>query len=233
MIRDVEPFRSLFKVFWLYGFDFKEISFRHKFFSVAVLIFIIISWSFIFLSLLQAQDIDESTERLLFILTIVEIIFKVINVFSNFDKFKEIIAKFDEAFADEKFLKKASRTALILAKFQLSTFTTTAITATALCFVTHKLTVPMYIINIPGHEELTFWIYKVVHDALFIYSCYILLTLDLMPVGLMALIAEQFNHFNERFSNLKHSNRIALRNDFIKLIKLHRKHKRFVSLKAH
>jgi len=221
MFREVPPFNYFLTGFWLFGFEFKAAHVAHKFMVLLVVGLVAMDVSLIFLSLVQSQDIDDLTTRLLYVPTILGIIMKGVKFFIQYDKFKKIFEEFSELFDDKDFkpfLDKAAKKALFLAKFQFYQITVTCLMAVAMPIATHMLTIPMFVIPLPKWQEELFWFSSFLQDLGSFYNSYMWIVIDCMPICLMIVIAEYFNYLNEGFKQQ------TSRSEFIKFIKLHQRH---------
>jgi len=224
-------FREMFcdiKAFKLYGFNFRKDSLRRKFLSVLMFLPCLLCWLLAFLSLFQFSDIDELTERLLFVPTVLAIAMKAFNIFANYEQFEEMIENINDCYARKELnehLRSAASKALLLAKVQYSSMTVAAIAVIIVSSITHKLLVPMFIINIPNFDEAIFWFYKFVLDYGSFYGSGLMVAVDLMTVCLMIVFAEYFIYLNKSFRALNGIETFNKRARFIQLIKMQKKQK--------
>jgi len=230
MLLKVEPFRTFLKAFQLFGFDFAKASKLHKCLVVLVLTTVTIYWLLAFSALLQSGSVDELTDRLLYLPTVLGVILKAANLLHKFELFKALMEEFAESYDDQKFdkyLSKAARKSLLMAKIQFVSYTIMNAVSIVLSFVIRKLTVPMFVIQVEGWQETLFWSYKFLHDAGTTYGCYMLVVVDLMPISLMLVIAEYFRYINDNICDLRNcSSDAQMQNEFVKLLKLHREQKK-------
>jgi len=217
MLIKIEPFRSLLLAFELYGFDFNKTSKFHKFLCIATFPFVVIYFSLEFLSMLQAGNIEEFTDRLLFIPSMLGLIFKTINIFVKYEKIKKLIRSFDEFTEDEKLLEKATKLAVSLTKSQFYLLTAVFLIFTISSLVSMSIIVPMFFINIS--DTRVFWFYMIVQDFGVFYSCYLWIIVDLLPISLMIVLSEYLKHLNESFISLKCVDKN--RSNFVELINKH------------
>jgi len=220
MFSQVQPFSTFLKAFNIFGFNYKQNSWKRNFFSVLVAIPGLLHCLLGSASILQSKNVEEILDRIMYIPVIVGFILKTTNLLSKFEDFKLLMENLDEAFKDEKLeknLKTAARKIDLLFKVQYYFALIAALLTILLFFVTHELTVPYYVVNIPNHENAVFWFNKLIHDWGIAYDINILILCDMLPVCLMAALSEHCKFINESFSEAKS---IA---DFINCINLHRK----------
>jgi len=226
MLQDVEPFCSFLKAFKLFGFDFNGITFRHKFLSAFAAFAASVYYFLSILSLLQAESIDEFTERLLFIPSMLGLILKAINLLLNTRKVIKFMRSFDEAFKDEVLPEKALKNAYSLAKLQFYLMTSISVVFVFYSLATNKLTVPMFIISIDGWESEILLFNLILEIFGCFYSSYLWVIVDLVPISLMMILSEYIRNLNESFANLRTGDNQFMKRDFIKLVKLHQTQKR-------
>jgi len=208
------------KAFEILGFNYKRNSIKRNFLSVTIGIPAILNCLLSTASILQARNVEDLTNRLMFIPAIVGMALKTINVIAKFEDIKIMMEDFNETFKDEKLeknLMNASRKSNLLFKVQYITIIIVGGIAVLSSFATHEIMVPFYVLNIPNHENAVYWFNKFIHDCGVTYSCNTLILCDLLPVCLMVALAEHCEFINESFSKCSSSV------DFIDCVKLHRK----------
>jgi len=228
MFRDIQPFRHFLKSLSLYGFNFRSDSKSRKFLSILMFLPTLLCWMLVFLSLLQFNNVDELTQRLLFLPSVLAIALKAFNIFANYEQFEKVIENINSFYAQEELnehLRSAASKALLLAKVQSSSMTVAAIVVSIVPHITRKLLVPMFKITIRGYEAQVFWFYKFVLDYGSFYGAYLMLVVDLMTVCLLIVIAESFIYLNKSFKALNDIKTCNKRARFIQLIETHKKQK--------
>jgi len=224
MFSQVQPYSSFLKAFEILGFNFKQNSWKRNFLSVIIAFPAMLYCLLATLSILQSKNLEDLTNRLLFIPAIVGMVLKTINVIVKFEDFKMLMKNFNEAFKDKKLEKNlliVSRKMNLLFKMQYVAIAIAGAIAIISSYVTRELMVPFYVANIPNHENAVYWFNKFIHDCGIAYAINILILCDLLPVCLMAALAEHCRYINESFSELISSK--GMHADFINCIKLHRK----------
>jgi len=225
MFREVEPFKSFSKALDLYGFGYANISSRYKFCSIIAFASVCPYWILVAASLFQFKDINDLTEKLLYIPGIMGIVLKAFNLFWKFDEFKLLMKSLDKIYDDEKFkkyLENASRKAMILGKVQFVSITAACVVA----FVMPYMIVPMYEITFAGWETPIYWFYKILQNISIFYNSYLMLSVDLMATGIMMIIAEYFNYLNDEIRSLKFDDKASeAKSEFIRCIQMHRQQK--------
>jgi len=220
MFSQVKPFSTFLKALHVLGFNYKQNSWERNFLSVVIATPALLHFLLCSASILQSENIEEVMDRLLYIPVIVGLILKATNLLFKFEDFKLLMGNFNEAFKDEKLkknLKTAARKINLLVKVQYYFAVITAVLAILSFYATYKLTVPYYVVNIPNHENAVFWFNKFIQDYGILFTINIFVLCDLLPVCLMAALAEHCKFINESFSEA-----ISIA-DLIKCIKLHRK----------
>jgi len=213
MFSQVQPYSSFLKAFEIFGFNYKQNSWKRNFLSLTFAIPAMLYCLLATLSILQSKNLEDLTNRLLFVPAIVGMVLK-------FEDFQMLMEDFNEAFKDEKLeknLMNASRKTNLLFKAQYVAIVIVGAIAILSSYVTRELMVPFYVANIPNHEVEVYWFNKFIHDCGIAYAINILILCDLLPVCLMAALAEHCEFINESFSKCRSTA------DFIKCIKLHRK----------
>jgi len=224
MIRDVEPFKFLLKIFHVFGFNNKTISTFHKCCCCFIYIFLFSYWSLTFLSLLQVHNIEEFSERLLFVPALLGTCLKALNMITKYRELDKLVDNLDDSFGVEK-LANGIKSAVLLVKTIFTLYSLVYFAGTISSFATQTLVVKMFMINVPGYEYQINWCYLIIQNVGSLFNIFLTLFVNSLPVCLMMLIADFIQNLNEKIKQLKPSNK-SMRVDFIKLINQYQQQKR-------
>lgn len=207
MLSVQEPYKSIFKAFKLYGFRFKEISFKRKVLAVMTFIFcLLFLWIPCVLSLLQATDKKGFLDRSLMAITSVSICLKAIITFKKMDKIMDLVAKIHDFIQANQLendcMQTARKTALRLAAVHTLSTTFAVISAGVISIYQKKFIAPIYTFDFMTHG--TFFVVSWMYVALgAVYTTYLSTILDILPTICMIPLPGILQFLNVKIENLE------------------------------
>jgi hypothetical protein len=206
-----DPLKILLKGLLIFGFYRRAISKSRRIYTaVSFLLFGILIWSLVVLSVFQSTSVDDFMDRLLLAVTSISLCFKTLLLGMKLTDLSGLLKILDEISAEQKLEKQfeiARKKSLWLMIFHFISNATALIVSLAASLYFQKLVVAIYI-----HESFDIgnqWIFVVLWIFVALggcYAAYLAAILDLLPIVLMINLSSILSMMNAEMKNANLNN---------------------------